>query len=227
MYALDTSAAKQADQTGKFIKETGKYKGRFIKAEAIVAGTGTQGVSFTFESDEKQTVSFSLYTIKSNGEKLSGFQMLMALMACMRLRNIADPVTGRAVKYDFDAKKEVEYDAPLLLDLMNKPVGVILQLCEYEKQKDKKPTGEYGWKIELQGAFEHSSELMASEILGSKTAPELLASVVSRLADRPLKNKSAGAGPAAQSQQGGQRFADMDDDIPFTPAYAGKYTHAI
>lgn len=217
MYALDTQAAKQADQTGKFIKETGKYKGKFTKAEALVAASGTKGIAFTFESDEKQTVSFSLYTIKVNGEKLYGFQTLMALMACMKLRNIAEPVTGAATKYDFKTKQDVQYEAPLLLDLMNKPIGVLLQSCEYAKEQDRVPTGEYGWKIEIQGAFEAATELTASEILTAKTKPELLANMVAHLADRPLKNKSAARHPSAPQSGGQRQMTDMDDDIPFAP----------
>lgn len=212
MYTLDAQAAKQADQTGKFIKETGKYKGRFTKAEALSASTGTKGIAFTFESDEKQTVNFSIYTMKADGEKLYSYQTLMAIMACMKLRNIADPVMGTATKYDFDTKQEVKYQAPLLLDLMNKPIGVVLQSCEYEKQKDRVPTGEYGWKIEIQGAFEAATELTASEILSGKTKPEVLAGMVAHLTDRPLKHKgSSGARPSQQSSGG----AAFDDDIPF------------
>lgn len=210
MYTLDVAAAKQADQTGKFIKETGKYKGRFIKAEALTATTGTQGIAFTFESDEKQTANFSIYTLKANGEKLYDFQKLMALMACLRLRNISEPVMGQATKYDFTLKQDVQYEAPLLLDLMNKPVGVVLQMCEYEKQKDRIPTGEYGWKIELQGAFEAATELTASEILGGKTKPEVLANMIAHLADRPLKKKGAGGATQPPSAGGG-----FEDDIPF------------
>lgn len=214
MYALDVAAAKQSDQTGKFIKETGKYKGRFTKAEALTATTGTKGIAFTFESDSGQTANVSIYTVKANGEKLTSYQTLMALMACMKLRNVSEPVTGIATKYDFDAKKDVQYEAPLLHDLMNKPIGVILQSCEYEKQKDRIPTGEYGWKIELQGAFEAATELTASEILGGKTKPEVLAGMIAHLADRPLKNK--GSRPAAQGYQGGTGMPDdFGSDIPF------------
>ena len=213
MYTLDPVAAKQADQTGKFIKETGKYKGRFTKAESLVASTGTKGIAFTFESDEKQIANFSIYTMRENGEKLQSFQTLMALMACMRLRSIADPVKGTATKYDFDAKVDVQYEADLLMDLMNKPIGVILQSCEYEKQKDRIPTGEYGWKIEIQGAFEASTELTASEILGGKTKPEVLANMVAHLADRPLKKKGGNTTRAAQPHSAGVGM--MDDDIPF------------
>lgn len=191
MYQLDTQAAKQADETGKFIKETGKYKGKFTKAEALTATTGTQGIAFTFVADSGQVANFSIYTVKGDGTKLSSFQTLMALMACMKLRNVSDPKVGVTTKYDFDAKADVQYEAPLLLDLMNKPIGVILQSCEYEKQKDRVPTGEYGWKIELQGAFDSATELTASEILGGVTKPEKLAKMIATLADRPLKSKAA------------------------------------
>lgn len=214
-YTLDVAAAKQADQTGKFIKETGKYKGVFTKAEALVAATGTKGIAFTFESDAKQTVNFSLYTTKSDGEKLRGFQQVMAIMVCMGLRGVKPAVIGTATKYDFDAKQDVQYEAPLLLDLMNKPIGVVLQLCEYAKEKDRVPTGEYGWKIELQGAFAAATELTATEILGAKTKPEMLAVQIATLADRPLKNKVGGTARAAQSHGSSSGTPDsFGSDIP-------------
>lgn len=213
-YTLDVAAAKQADQTGRFIKETGKYKGQFTKAESLLAESGTKGISFTFESDEKQTVNFSVYTTKSDGTKLRGFQTVMALMACMRLNKVSPAVMGEATKYDFDAGQDVKYQAPLLQDLMGKPIGVILQSCEYEKQKSRVPTGEYGWKIELQGAFASATELTASEILTQKTKPEVLAGLIAHLADRPLKNKSASARPV-QGNQGGTGMPDsFGSDIP-------------
>lgn len=216
MYQLDANAAKQADQMGKFLKETGKYKGKFIKAEALVAKSGTHGISFTFETDDKRQSTFSIYTIKADGNRLYDFQKLMAIMTCMRLKNVADPVNGKAKKYDFELKKEVEYDAQLLLDLMNKPIGLLLQNCEYEKQKNGANTGEYGWKLEIFGAFEASSELTASEILTGKTKPEVLTSMINGLADRPLKNKVKSGMQPIQGYQGGTGMLDDDmSDIPF------------
>lgn len=212
---LDIAAAKQADQTGKFIKDTGKYIGKFTKAEALTATTGTKGVSFTFESNDGQSVNFAIYIAKANGEKLSSHQTLNAIMACMKLRSVSAPVTGTATKYDFTAKTDVQYQAPLLLDLMNKPIGVLLQSCEYAKEKDRVPTGEYGWKIELQGAFQAETELTASEVLTSKTKPEVLAQMVAHLADRPLKNRTGGAHPA-HSQNDDNGFSSPNiDGCPF------------
>lgn len=215
-YTLDVAAAKQADQTGKFIKETGKYKGIFTKAEALTATTGTKGIAFTFESEAKQVSNFSVYTTKADGEKLRGYQTVMALMACMTLRTVKPPVVGKATKYNFDTKQDEVYDAPLLVDLMNKPIGVILQLCEYAKEKDRVPTGEYGWKIELQGAFASATELTATEVLAQKTKPEMLAAMIAVLADRPLKNKTGGTSRPVQGHQGGTGMPDnFGDDIPF------------
>ena len=209
MYTLDTAAAKQADDHSKFIRETGKYKGKFTKAEALTASSGTTGVAFSFVSDSGQEANFSIYVQKSNGEKLPAYKTLNSIMACLRLRNVSAPVQCKTKKYDFKQKKEIEYEAPLLLDLMNKQIGVVLQNCEYEKEVDRRPTGEYGWKIELQGAFESSSELTASEILEGKTTPEKLSAIIANLSDRPLKNKKQ------HSSNDQQVPAHFDDDIPF------------
>lgn len=213
-YTLDIAAAKQADQTSKFIKDTGKYKGQFIKAEALIAQSGTKGIAFTFEAEDKQTANFSIYTTKSDGERLRGFQLVQALMACMKLNRVNPAVFGEATKYDFDSKQDVKYQAPLLLDLMNKPIGIVLQSCEYAKEKDRKPTGEYGWKLELQGAFHPGTELTATEILSSKTTPQLLAGIIAHLADRPLKNKPNHTS-GVQGYQGGTGQPDaFGGDIP-------------
>lgn len=212
--SLDTGAAKQADQAGKFLKETGKYKGKFTKAEALLASTGTVGVGFTFTSDDGQVADFSLYIQKADGEKLSAYKTLNSIMACLKLRSVSNPVTGEAVKYDFTEKKDIKYQTQLLMDLMNKPIGIVLQSCEYEKERERVKTGEYAWKLELQGAFEYSTELTASEILEGKTKPEVLARIISTLKDRPLKSKKSSPS-TSQNSHSGMTMADMDDDIPF------------
>jgi len=209
---LDTQAASQADQRGKFINATGKYKGKFIKAEALKAETGTIGVGFTFKSDDGQVANFSLYIQRANGEKLSSYKQLNAIAACLRLRSISAPVPMKAMKYDNATKKEVEYTADMLVDLINKPIGLLMQSCEYEKERDRVKTGEYGWKMELYGAFEAQTELTAGEILSKKTTPEVLSTLIATLADRPLKNK---AQSKAQSGQSLSPTLDDFDSIPF------------
>lgn len=208
---LDVDAAKQADQQGRFINSTGKYKGKFTKAEALTADSGTTGISFTFESDDKRIANFSIYIQKSNGEKLYAYKTLNSIMACLRMKSVSMPVTRKTSKYDFKLRKEVEYDAPLLIDLMNKPIGIVLQSCEYEKEKDRVPTGGYAWKIEIKGAFEHSTEFTAAEILDRATVPAALSQIIAVLEDRPVKNKLH-----KKSESSNRTIIDdLNDDIPF------------
>jgi hypothetical protein len=98
MYALDPKAARKADQTGNRINEIGKYVGVFTQAEDITASTGTKGVALRFESNGQQA-NLSLYTKKADGTEIMGLQALMAIMTCMRLRNIK-PAPGTVKHWD-------------------------------------------------------------------------------------------------------------------------------
>ena len=209
MYALDTTEARKADSTGSMIREIGKYKGKFTQAENITAKTGTKGITFRFENEAGQKASLSLYTTKDNGEKLMGFQSLMAIMTCLSLRGIK-PVPGKVVAWDSEAKAEVTKDGSVFPDLCNKPIGLLLETEDYLTNQGQPRT-----RMVLQGVFQASSELTASEILDKKTSPEMLPKMVAALRHRPMKG---GAKPAAHS--GGHMpdtgFEGMDsDDIPF------------
>jgi hypothetical protein len=94
---------------------------------------------------------------------------------------------------------------------MNKPIGLLLRAEEYEKMADGQKTGDTGWRMGLFAIFQAGTELMASEIMARKTAPEQLAKVVVQLADKPLKKQSGARQGSAPATSGG--FAD--DDIPF------------
>lgn len=212
MYTLNAEEAKKADQKGGYINETGKYKGKFTRVEKLTASTGTQGVGFTFVSDEGQTANFSVYTIKSDGTPLSGNQFMMALMACMTLRASGEPVMKSVKRYDYDTKQNYDEDAPLFTAMMDKPIGLLLQSCEYEKEKNRIKTGEYGWKLEPFAPFQASTELMATEILNKSAKPEMLAKLFAGLKDRPLRSRAHIAKSETSSHDSGPAF---DDTIPF------------
>lgn len=215
MYTLDMNEARKADQKGGYINETGKYKGKFTRVEELTAATGTQGVGFTFVSEDGKTANFSIYTVKADGTKLSGNQFMMALMACMGLRSTGEPVMKPVKRYDYEARQEYEEDAPLFISMMDKPIGLLLQNCEYEKERERVKTGEYGWKIEPYAPFQAATELMATEILNKATKPEMLAKMVVGLKDRPLKNKSPNARGTQSASSGGSQMPDDWDQIPF------------
>ena len=215
MYALDTQAARHADTAGATIKEIGKYVGEFIQAQDIKTKKGGRGVSFTFKSTSGQTANLAIYTTSADGERYQGYDTLMAIMTCMQLRGIK-PAPGKVTKWDYDAKKEVQEDGTLFPDL-HKPIGVLLETEDYEKQD-----GSIGTRMVLKNVFQPSTELTASEILDKKTQPAALARMVDGLRHRPLKGArptaptggDAGSSPPA-GHPASSGFDGMGDDIPW------------
>lgn len=206
MYDLDPNTARKADQTGNRINEIGKYVGTFSQAEDLTASSGTKGVGLRFESNG-QNANLSLYTKKTDGTELMGLQSLMAIMTCLRLRNIK-PVPGSVKRWDNDAKEEVTKEAKVFPDLCGKSIGLLLETEDYPKND-----GGTGTRMVIAGIFQADTELTAGEILDKKTKPEQLAKMVERLRHRPAKAAKGRSAPAAQKPSSG--FDDMDDDIPF------------
>ena len=216
MYQLDVQAARQADRAGAFINEIGKYVGTFTQAVDVTAKTGTKGIAFQFESDG-QRANLPIYTMRSNGEKIMGFQVLSAIMTCLQLRQISER-EGAFKEYDFDTKTDIEKRGNVFPDLCGKPIGLLLETEDYLNGN-----GDPRRRMVITGVFQASTELTASEILDKKTQPELLAKMVEGLRHRPLKgarqpaprqDDGFGGPPAGHPASSG--FDEMDDgSIPF------------
>lgn len=218
-YNLDTEAAKQADTGTGRINESGKYVGQFTKAKKVLSTKGTQGIEFSFESKNGQTADYlTIWTVNANGEQIYGYKQLMALMTCLKVRSI-DTKNAEVEEYDKASNSMVKRKAEIFPDLMNKPIGALLQMEEYEK-KD----GSVGEKASFAGFFDAQTEQVAVEIL-EKSEARVLEKLVSQLL--PVK-KLKGSRPAAvhgASLSGGG--AIFDDSIPFAPFYGGKHGTAI
>lgn len=210
-YQLDQNAARKADTRSNFISEIGAYTGRFTRAQEIAASTGTKGVAFTFMSDVGQKADLTLYTVKTDGTELLGLQTLMAIMTCLSLRGI-ESKPGKVTRFDFQLGRDVTVDATIYPELLNKPIGLLLETREYEKSD-----GGVGMSMEIAGVFQPERRFMASEILDRATKPEKLEKAIAGLRHRPLKTQRRRA-PAAAAQSSAVpagSFDDMDDDIPF------------
>lgn len=221
MYQLDPKAAQKADQTGNRINTLGKYVGTFTQAEDITAGTGTKGLALRFDANG-QGANLSLYTKKSDGETIMGFQVLMAIMTCLGLRNI-EPKDGTVKAWDRESNTEITKQAKVFPDLCVKPIGLLLETEDYLKSDNTT-----GTKMVIAGVFQAKTELTATEILERKTVPLMLPKMVERLHHRPLKAAKANAGrtPAhVGSSGGGSGFDDMDDDIPFRDPLSYRGVH--
>lgn len=236
MYALDQTAAREADSFGSYLTETGKYIGTFTRAEKLISkNKGTHGIGFTFECNG-QTTRFDVWTINGEGKHLSGFKAVNAIMACMSLRGIKE-ASGQVERYNWDTQQKETVNAEIFPDLMGKPVGLVLQKTEYEKMRDGHKTGETGWRLELVAPFRAADEFTASEILDRKTKPEKLAAIIAVLSDRPLKSRPAQQSRAhddvnaqaqhATTRSAGSGFEDMDDDIPFRDPASYRGAHLV
>ena len=224
-YELDTTAAKQADSGGR-ISESGKYIGQFTKAKKVTSTKGTQGIEFSFKADNGQTADYlTIWTINKDGDQIFGYKQLMALMTCIKARKI-DTKKANVEEYDSASNGMVAREVEVFPALMDKDIGILLQMEEYEKKDCS-----VGEKAAFASFFDAKTEQVAIEILDKKDA-EILARQVSAL--QPIKKlkgqRSAPAsnhGDPAHYTSGGQRFADMDDDIPFANPYRGKYSYLI
>jgi len=206
-YSLDTEQAKAAGVSNR-ITESGKYVGRFTRAEAIVSRQHTEGVEFSFETADGQTADFlTCWTYNEAGDSLYGLKVLNAIMTCLRVRQLAP----RPMQFQGRDGARTAEGFP---ELMDKPIGLLLQREEYEKRD-----GEVGFKFNIALPFEASSGLTAGEILAKTTTPAGLDKALAALRDKPLKRgtsdtRYANAGHPAQPLAS-TALGDLDDDIPF------------
>lgn len=223
MYQLDATAAREADNLGGYLNESGKYIGKFTRAEKLVSKTkGTHGIGFTFEAQDKRTTRFDIWTMKPDNEYLMGYKAVNAIMACMKIRNVT-VVQGQVDRYNYDTQQTEKVQAEIFPELVGKPIGLLLRNTEYEKMQDGVLTGQTGWRLELVMPFEAETEFTSSEILDRKTQPQKLANAVALLADRPLKKRPAnggqqrddGYGSASAVSTASRGFDEEDPDIPF------------
>lgn len=213
MFTLDTNAARAADNKSAFVDDAGKYIGAFTRAEYMdKQETGSTGIGFTFKSREGADAQFYINLSYQHGTKNEGGHALLnAIMACMQLRTVAAPQTISFEKWDKDAGQRVKATAYGFPELMNKPIGLLLQM-EIEKNSttgQPRPT--------IFAPFSAESEKTASEILDPKcTSPAKLEKMVQQVMNKPVVDRRPkGSQAASPRPQEAQLPDSFDDDIPF------------
>lgn len=214
MYELDPQAASKADTIGAYLSDTGKYVGKFTRAEKLVSEKkGTDGIGFTFKAEDGRECRFDIWTRKGNGEPLTGLNQVNAIMACLQVRKVT--IANEPVRRWVDGK-EVTVDGQVFPELQSKPIGLLLRSEEYAKIKNGKETGETGWRMAPFAIFQAGTELMASEILSQKTKPEQLGKVIGLLSDKPLKSRpTANNGGDQYGSNSSPATMDDMDSVPF------------
>lgn len=211
MYALNPESAKAADNAiGTRITDTGKYVGKFTRAENIKSSKGTLGIEFSFVTDSGQSADFlQIWTKGPDGKKLFGFNQLMAIMTCMKVKNLT-PSMATVEKWDRDAGRTTQQKAEVFQELMGKPIGLLLQKEHYTNNN-----GQPKERMLIQVAFEASTGFVASEILDKAIKPEKMEKALASLKDRYAKGYNAG------SSHGGDYGHNRFDSQPTGPAPNG------
>jgi hypothetical protein len=209
-YTLDPKAANQADVIFSKIEQAGKYLGQITRAEAVTSKKGTKGVDLSFKADSGETADYlTLWTYNADGKQIMGFNTLMAIMTCLRVKTLTAE-SGLIEKYDQDLQKRVKVEVPLFKDLMGKPIGLLMHMEEYAKT-----SGGTAWKPVISAAFD-KDEFTASEILNKSIKPVTLAKMVQALRDKPLKAYAVVARIDSENPAPTGGFADnFDSDLSF------------
>ena len=212
-FNLDTASAKKADSEGGRISQTGKYVGKITRFEFIQSPKGTQGVEIFFEDDDKNEANMSLWTFSADGTPIFGRDKVNALMACTQTRTLT-PTEAQVEKYDYDLRAKIVQPVTMAPELVNKRVGFLIQMEEYEKND-----GSVGKKATLFSSFQADTGLMAKEVLDRKTVPEQLDKAYARLmknGDKKLQVQAQSRGGYGNAQtQNTSNNNDLDDDLPF------------
>lgn len=198
-YTADPTAARQAN-ANNYIDQTGKYVGEFTLAEVVTSKKGTEGIEFSFKSQDGQQANYlTLWTHNERGESLYGYKILSAIMTVMGVGEIV-PKTGNIKDKDGNPRQVTAFPA-----LHGKPVGLLLQKEFYIKRD-----GSEGYKFNIHAPFQAGTDLTAKEILdGAKEARSLFSMVAS------LKDKRAPASTQAQPRNDYEAAKNGSYDDPF------------
>lgn len=172
-YTADPTAARQAN-ANNYIDQSGKYIGVFTLAEAVTSKKGTEGIEFSFKSDEGQQANYlTLWTYNERGEALYGFKVLSAIMTVM---GVSELQPKQAIIKDANGQSRQVIGFPAL---HNKPVGLVLQKVLYTKND-----GKDGYKFNIFAPFNAATELTAKEMLDGVTQPKALGGMIASLKDK-------------------------------------------
>lgn len=201
-FGFNPESAKQADSSLR-IEEAGKYVGVIKHMEFITAKSGTTGFEIEFETDNKESASFSIWTEKKDGTPLGGGHKINALLACVGARGLT-PTNAQLEKYDFDAKERVMKNCIVAPEVAGKRIGFLLQRENYQND-----SGEWKYQMNFFSCFNAQSELMAKEIIDRKTSPEALPKSLASLMSNPIttrKPKNNGGYQQNNGSYGNQGF---------------------
>jgi hypothetical protein len=210
---LRSDDARKADNFSSVLKETGKYVGVITRAEKLLSERNTEGVGFSFKSDDGASANYlDVYTVKSDGSQLRGHSIVQAILCCTRTKS-ADEGQITFQRWDSSTRSMVQATANGYPALMGKRIGLVLQ----KELATHSITGEDTERLNIVAVFEANTGLTASEILDQKTKPEKLENIVQMVMRNPIRDtRKRGASRSSDHPNApGNNSAPFDDDLPF------------
>ncbi len=209
-YTRDDQLAVQPETNfGGRIETSGAYIGRLTLAKERTAKTGTRGIEFNFEADDGRVARYlTLWVARANGEKIEyPYSLLSALMTCLDVKKI-DSTSEMVDEWNAATGMWAPTEAQIFPELMNKPIGVLLQREEREWE------GKTYVSMKIVQFFDPKDRSTPSEIISGNRSGQALEKMVTNLRETVVRADAPPAG-AAPSGAGGN-FAEIDDDdVPF------------
>ena len=211
---LNADDARKGDTVSNVLRDSGKYIGTITRAEKLLSRNNVEGLGLSIKTDDGCTASYlDVYTVRlSDGERLRGYHLVQALLACLKLRDVEEgPI--EAEKWDSMARAQVKTHMPGYPALMGKRIGVFLQ----RELSVNQNTGDDADRLILIGVFDPTTNLTASEILGGKTEPKRIHDYEKMLERTPVLDRRKGrkGAPETAATRSAPTGAPFDDDIPF------------
>lgn len=215
---LDTNMATAFEQKGGFIDEAGAYKVRIESAiyhEKDGVKGKSKGIFLNVVAASKQKARFYINLSYQDGiENKGGKETINAIMYCVGLSAVSNPIPLMVKEYDSGAKQEIEVQRPCLADFHGKVVGLIIQMI-HEDDRERPSPAIYGAFDGKTGFTANEIENQAQEAIQAKKMTEY---VKNRGVIDKRKNKPSESVPVAPQRQAANPRPvanDLEDDIPF------------
>lgn len=218
MITLKDEAIKKESYglSGGRIETSGAYTGYFTKAyETVSERTGSKAIRLEFTADDGSfsTVDIWYWSGKNNDYiERSMNELVYPLMSLFELKTLREKPNHSIDVYDFDARGMVSKKFTAFPDLANKPIGIVFQMEEYQKNN-----GGLGLQARALRFFDAETRQSAKEKMNNLPAKAVEA-LLEKLEPVKRLNLSAKQEVKAKDAQIIEKAADFNDDfydIPF------------
>lgn len=217
---LNVKAARAVGGSS-FITTSGAYVGTITAARIYESKSGAEMLDIDFESNEGERAHMSMCIYDKEGKETFSRAILDSLMTVCRVRSL------KAEQRRFKDRQGNEQVGYFFVDLMNKPLGLVIQAGpeEYNVNGEVKTM----IRLNLLTPFDAHSRQNAAEILDQAEAKAVDAKL-KNLKDKPLKKialRASNGFESAPAPRGGYEAAPAPipqaapagdfspDDIPF------------